>query len=50
LSSKPFRRNWPRSIPFFDHPAEIRKVICASNAIESVNTSLRKITKIALRS
>ena len=31
--------------PFFDCPPEIRKVIYTTNAIESINTSLRKITK-----
>ena len=40
-----WRRNWPRLIPFFDYPPEIRKVIYTTNAIESVNMSLRKLTK-----
>jgi putative transposase len=40
-----WRRNWPRLIPFFDYPPEIQKVIYTTNAIESVNMSLRKITK-----
>ena len=40
-----WRRNWQRVIPFFDFPPEIRKVIYTTNAIESVNMSLRKITK-----
>ncbi len=40
-----WRRNWERIIPFFDCPPEIRKVIYTTNAIESVNMSLRKITK-----
>ena len=31
--------------PFFDYPPEIRKVIYTTNAIESVNMSLRKLTK-----
>ncbi|WP_043613789.1 IS256 family transposase [Chromobacterium violaceum] len=43
--SQSWRRNWPRLIPFFDYPPEIRKVIYTTNAIESVNTSLRKLTK-----
>ncbi|GFD91025.1 hypothetical protein KUL152_32510 [Tenacibaculum sp. KUL152] len=30
---------------FFDYPVEIRKAIYATNAIESLNASLRKITK-----
>ncbi|HCI12980.1 MAG: transposase [Gallionellales bacterium GWA2_60_142] len=42
---KSWRSNWPRLIPFFDYPPEIRKVIYTTNAIESVNMSLRKITK-----
>ncbi len=40
-----WRRNWTRIIPFFAYPPEIRKVIYTTNAIESVNMSLRKITK-----
>jgi len=40
-----WRRNRERIIPFFDYPAEIRKVIYTTNAIESVNMSLRKVTK-----
>jgi putative transposase len=40
-----WRRNWARLIPFFDYPPEIRKVIYTTNAIESVNMSLRKLTK-----
>ncbi|MBU2733036.1 IS256 family transposase, partial [Acidithiobacillus ferridurans] len=40
-----WRRNWAHLIPFFDYPPEIRKVIYTTNAIESVNMSLRKITK-----
>jgi hypothetical protein len=40
-----WRRNWSRLTPFFDYPSDIRKVIYTTNAIESVNMSLRKITK-----
>jgi putative transposase len=42
---KSWRNNWTRIIPFFDYPPEIRRVIYTTNAIESVNMSLRKITK-----
>jgi putative transposase len=42
---KSWRSNWARIIPFFDYPPEIRRVIYTTNAIESVNMSLRKITK-----
>ncbi len=40
-----WRRNWARLIPFFDHPPEIRRVIYTTNAIESLNMGLRKVTK-----
>lgn len=40
-----WRRNWARVIPFFDYPPEIRKVIYTTNAIESINMSLRKVIK-----
>jgi putative transposase len=40
-----WQRNWARLIPFFDYPPEIRRIIYTTNAIESVNMSLRKITK-----
>ena len=37
--------NWERITPFFDYPAEIRKVIYTTNAIESLNMTIRKVTK-----
>jgi len=40
-----WRRNWERITPFFAYPKEIRKVIYTTNAIESLNMSLRKVTK-----
>lgn len=40
-----WRRNWSRLIPLFDYPPEIRKVIYTTNAIESVNMGLRKLSK-----
>ena len=40
-----WRNNWARVIPFFDYPPEIRRIIYTTNAIESVNMSLRKVTK-----
>lgn len=36
---------WPRIIPFFEFPPEIRRVIYTTNAIESLNFSLRKVIK-----
>jgi transposase-like protein len=38
-------RHWERVIPLFDYPADIRKAIYTTNAIESVNRSLRKVLK-----
>ena len=32
-------------IPFFDYPEDIRKVIYTTNAIESLNSSFRKISR-----
>ena len=43
--SQAWRRHWERLIPFFDYPPEIRKVIYTTNAIESVNMGLRRLTK-----
>jgi putative transposase len=43
--SQVWQRNWERITPFFAYPAEIRKVIYTTNAIESLNMSLRKIIK-----
>ena len=40
-----WRRNWERITPFFEFPAEIRKVVYTTNAVESLNSSLRKIIK-----
>lgn len=40
-----WRRNWSRLTPFFDCPPKIRKVIYTTNAIESVNMGLRKLSK-----
>lgn len=34
-----------RIFPFFAYLKDIRKVICTTNAIESLNMSLRKVTK-----
>ena len=45
MIGKSWRANWPRVIPFFAYSEEIRKVIYTTNAIESLNNSLRKVTK-----
>jgi len=43
--SKLWHRHWTNIIPFFDYPADIRKAIYTTNAIESLNRSLRKVIK-----
>jgi putative transposase len=40
-----WERHWERIIPFFAFSPEIRKVMYTTNAIESLNMSLRKIIK-----
>ncbi len=45
MISQSWRSNWSRVIPFFDYSEPIRKVIYTTNAIESLNSSLRKATK-----
>jgi transposase-like protein len=45
MITKSWLANWERLAPFFDYPPEIRKVIYTTNAIESLNRSLRKIIK-----
>jgi len=40
-----WRRAWSHVIPFFAFPAQIRRVIYTTNAIESLNARLRKIIK-----
>ena len=40
-----WRKDWERLAPFFDYAPAIRKVIYTTNAIESLNYSLRKIVK-----
>ena len=43
--SASWRANWQRVIPFFGYPPAIRKVIYTTNAIESINATLRKVTR-----
>ena len=40
-----WRRNWLGIVPFFQFPAEVRKIVYTTNAIESLNMSLRKAIK-----
>lgn len=43
--ARSWRSCWMNIIPFFDYPPEIRKVIYTTNAIESMNAQLRKVTR-----
>ena len=43
--SKSWTANWPRLIPFFAYPEDIRRIIYTTNAIESLNYSLKKTIK-----
>ncbi|QDV81647.1 IS256 family transposase [Planctomycetes bacterium TBK1r] len=43
--SRQWRNKWTDIITLFDFPPEIRKVIYTTNAIESVNSTIRKFTK-----
>ena len=45
MISKSWRANWDNLNEFFSYLDEIRKVIYTTNAIESLNFSLRKVTK-----
>ena len=40
-----WRRNWSRIVPFLAFPPEIRKMIYTTNAIESLNSVLRKAVR-----
>jgi putative transposase len=43
--SRLWREHWERVIPFFAFPAEVRKIVYTTNAVESLHMSLRKIIK-----
>lgn len=43
--SKSWMAHWERIIPFFCFPADIRKAIYTTNAIESLNMTLRKVLR-----
>ena len=40
-----WRRNWAAVIPFFAFPVEVRRIIYTTNAIESLNASVRKAVR-----
>jgi putative transposase len=37
-----WRRNWEQVIPFYAYPDEVRKMIYTTNAIESLNSTIRR--------
>ncbi len=43
--SQSWQRHWPNLITLFDYPDDLRKVIYTTNAIESLNSVIRKATK-----
>jgi putative transposase len=43
--SKSWRSNWPRLTTFFGYPPAVRRIIYTTNAIESLNSVLRKATR-----
>jgi len=43
--SQLWRRNWPNIITLFDYPEDIRRVMYTTNAVESLNSVIRKSIK-----
>ena len=43
--SKTWRDNWEKLSPFYAYPEPIRRVIYTTNAVESLNSQLRKVTR-----
>ena len=43
--AKLWREQWERVVPFFSMPAELRKVVYTTNAVEALHRSLRKAIK-----
>jgi len=43
--AKSWKANWARIVPMFGTPFEIRRAVYTTNAIESLNMSLRKVIK-----
>ncbi|WP_244629467.1 transposase, partial [Brucella sp. 191011898] len=37
-----WRRNWDHVVPFFAYPAAVRRIIYTTNAIEALNSKLRR--------
>lgn len=45
MIAKSRRTYWAKIIPFLAFPQDIRRVIYTTNAIESMNMTLRKVTR-----
>jgi len=45
MIGKSWRQNWSKIIPMFLFPEEIRRTIYTANAIESMNMTLRKVSR-----
>lgn len=45
MISKSWKKHWDNLTVFFEYPEDIRKVIYTTNAIESMNMTLRKVIK-----
>jgi putative transposase len=43
--ARSWRSNWSRVTPMFSYPSEIRRAIYTTNTIESLNMTLRKVSK-----
>lgn len=40
-----WRRNWEQIIPFFAYPPEVRRIMYTTNAIESLNSTIRRAVR-----
>ena len=45
MAVKTWRERWEQVIPFFSYPEPIRKAIYTTNAVESLNSSLRRVMR-----
>ena len=43
--ARSWRANWSRVVPMFSYPPEIRRAVYTTNTIESLNGTLRKVSK-----
>lgn len=46
MVAQAWRSNWERVRPFFAFPREVRRLIYPTNAIESLNSTLRKVVRV----